>query len=141
MRSLAEIERRIETGSPRLKAAAAAVELLRLGEEVLENWVTAKGLKPTDGGLEGFRLLALQRQGARGDPSFNACRETCRELAYHYNLLTCEAEHPEAAGRLTMMRMIASHICFFVAGKMQIAELGEFCCSSRSLRLDDDARV
>ena len=37
--------------------------------------------------VESFRLLALHRQGARGVPSFNACRETCREIAYHYNLL------------------------------------------------------
>lgn len=141
MRPLKEIEERIEAVSPDLDAAAAATELLRLGEEVLETWVTAKGLKPTGGGVEGFRLLALQRQGAKGDPSFNACRETCRELAYHYNLLTAEPGHPDTARRLTMMRMVASHICFFIGGKMQVAELGEFCCSSRSLRLNDDLRV
>ncbi|NIV18494.1 MAG: hypothetical protein GWN47_08835, partial [Woeseiaceae bacterium] len=49
----------------------AAEELLRFSEEVLEHWVTARGDEPTHDEREGFRLLALHRQGARGDPSFN----------------------------------------------------------------------
>ena len=52
------------------------------GERVLERWLEARGETPTAARREGFRLLALHRQGARGDPSFNACRESCRELAY-----------------------------------------------------------
>ena len=84
--------------------------------------------------VEGFRLLALHRQGARGEPSFNACRETCRELAYHYNLIRLQADHPETRRRLAMAAMIANHLLLFVSGKMQVAQLGEFCCSSRPLR-------
>jgi len=61
--------------------------LLREAESVLEEWLRARGEAPTSETSEGFRLLALHRQGARGVPSFNACRETCREIAYHYNLL------------------------------------------------------
>ena len=80
----------------------------------------------------------MRRQGATGEPSFNACRETCRELVYHYNLIILEPDHPDAAGRLRMMRMVVAHICYFVGGKMQIARLGEFCCSSRALRLEED---
>ena len=67
-----------------LVAAPADVdpdEVLALGEAVLEHWVRARGKQPTDDEREGFRLLALHRQGADKDPSFNACRETCRELA------------------------------------------------------------
>jgi len=33
-----------------------------------------------------------------------------------------------------MMAMIAMHLYLFVSGKLQSAELGEFCCSSRPLR-------
>ncbi len=141
MRPLSEIERRIEAVPSNSGPRAASAEVLRLAEEVIENWILAKSIKPTRGSTEGFRLLALQRQGAKGDPSFNACRETCRELAYHYNLLTLEPDHPDVAKRLVMMRMLASHICLFISGKMENAKLGEFCCSSRALRLDDDLRA
>ena len=112
-----------------------AGELLRLGEEILEHWVSAKGLQPTMDRREGFRILALHRQGSKGDPSFNACRETCRELAYYYNLLSLEPDHPERASRLQMMALVANHLVLFVAGKMQVQQLGEFCCSSKSIRL------
>ena len=63
----------------REKAASYADELLALGETILESWVLAHDKTPTAETVEGFRLLALHRQGARGEPSFNACRETCRE--------------------------------------------------------------
>jgi hypothetical protein len=94
----------------------------------------ACGETPTTEKREGFRLLALHRQGARGVPSFNACRETCREIAYHYNMLCMEPAHELAAGRQRMMIMLAKHLVLFVRGKMQVAGLGEFCCASRPLR-------
>ncbi len=112
----------------------AAAELLAIGESVLEAWVRARGEAPTDARKEGFRLLALHRQGARGEPSFNACRETCRELAYHYNLITLAPDHPDTGHRLTLAAMIARHLMLFVGGKLEVAGLGEFCCSSRPLR-------
>jgi hypothetical protein len=115
-------------------ASAAAAELLRLGEEILECWLKAKHVAPTEAEKEGFRLLALHRQGAKGDPTFNACRETCRELAYHYNLITLEPEHQETEKRVKLMVMVAKHLCLFIEGKLQLAGLGEFCCSSRSIR-------
>lgn len=134
MRPLAEIERRIDTLGHRGDPVAGAAELLALGEEVLEHWVAARGETPTHETREGFRLLALHRQGARGEPSFNACRETCRELAYHYNLITAEPDHPDTGRCFAMAVMVARHLYLFVAGKMEIAQLGEFCCSSRPLR-------
>jgi hypothetical protein len=127
VRPLADIEARL----PRVTAAA---ELLALGEEILEHWVAARGLVPTNEAREGFRLLALHRQGAAGEPSFNACRETCRELVYHYNLLTQQPDHPETQRRLALGTMVATHLFLFVSGKLQVAGLGEFCCSSRPLR-------
>ena len=138
MRPLADIERRlgeIESGAAG-RGPAAATELLAIGEEVLERWVCAKGLVPTCEEREGFRLLALHRQGCTDDPSFNACRETCRELVYHYNLVTLDPQHPETARRITMMTLVANHLFLFVAGKMQVAALGDFCCASRPLRQD-----
>ena len=112
----------------------AVEELLAIGERVLETWVRARGEAPTEARKEGFRLLALHRQGARGEPSFNACRETCRELAYHYNLIALEPDHPDTGHRLTLAAMIARHLTLFVGGKLEVAGLGEFCCSSRPLR-------
>jgi hypothetical protein len=108
--------------------------LLALAEEVLELWITARGDEPTHDKREGFRLLALHHQGTRGVPSFNACRETCREVAWHYNLLTLEPEHAESAQRLRMMEMLARHLALFVGGKLEVEGLGDFCCASRPLR-------
>ena len=108
--------------------------LLREAESVLEEWLRARGEAPTSETSEGFRLLALHRQGARGVPSFNACRETCREIAYHYNLLCAEPDHALSARRQLMMAMLAKHLALFVSGKMQVEGLGEFCCASRPLR-------
>ena len=139
MRSLADLEAVFEAPASIPDTRARADELLRASEEVLEHWITARGEVPTREEREGFRLLALHRQGAKGDPSFNACRETCREVAYHYNLVTMRDEYSDITDRLYMMGMISRHLYLFVSGKMQIAELGEFCCSSKPIRSNDAA--
>ena len=105
-------------------------ELLAQAEAVLEEWVKARGEAPTLETSEGFRLLALHRQGARGVPSFNACRETCREIAYHYNLLGVKQD----ARTELMMTMLVEHLKLFVRGKLEVEGLGDFCCASRPLR-------
>jgi hypothetical protein len=139
---------------------ALSREFLRLGEAVLENWIVARGEIPAEETKEGFRLLALHRQGAKGDPSFNACRETCRELVYHYNLVL-GATGSDPAGltpddgsrsrrsdgvrpcgsdpnqTLRMMALVAKHLCLFVSGKMQTTGLGEFCCAAKPVRAGD----
>ena len=135
MRSLAAIEQRLEAlAAQPAPGADGASELLALGEQVLEHWVAAKGLEPTQDTREGFRLLALHRQGCTDEPSFNACRETCRELVYHYNLVHLEPQHPDTGQRLRMMTLVANHLFLFVAGKLQVRGLGDFCCASRPLR-------
>ena len=105
-------------------------ELLAQAESVLEEWVNARGEAPTLETSEGFRLLALHRQGACGVPSFNACRETCREIAYHYNVLGVKHD----AKTELMMTMLVEHLKLFVRGKLEVEGLGEFCCASRPLR-------
>jgi hypothetical protein len=134
LRPLADIEARLDALESAGAGAADAGDLLALSEEVLEHWVSARGEAPTGEEREGFRLLALHRQGCRGTPSFNACRETCRELVYHYNLLGQDTDPAAAARHARMMVLLARHLHLFVAGKMQVAQLGEFCCSSRPLR-------
>ena len=139
MRSLAELETVFELPLATPDAEARAAELLQASEEVLEHWITARGDVPTSDKREGFRLLALHRQGAKGDPSFNACRETCREIAYHYNLVTMRDDYSDITDRLSMLAMICKHLYLFVSGKMQVAELGEFCCSAKPIRSADGA--
>jgi hypothetical protein len=135
MRSLAEIENRLTqllSGGDHGKQTVT--ELLRLGEEVLEHWIVARGETPTRSRREGFRLLALHRQGAKDAPSFNACRETCRELVYRYNLVMSEPDPVKAAVTAAMAVLVAKHLFLFVSGKMEVEGLGEFCCSSKTLR-------
>lgn len=115
-------------------APELADELLAGGEAIIEIWLSAHDAMPTTRTVEGFRLLALQRQGARGDASFNACRETCRELVYHRNLVRLEPTHTDTARRLRLGAMVARHLALFIGGKLEVAGLGEFCCSSRPLR-------
>lgn len=135
MTPLEEIEARLDqlaSGGSLGKETAA--ELLRLGEDVLEHWIVARGDTPTQDRREGFRLLALHRQGAKDAPSFNACRETCRELVYRYNLVMAEPDPVKAAVTAAMAVLVAKHIFLFVTGKMEVEGLGEFCCSSKALR-------
>lgn len=133
MRPIEAIERELDIVPPVQARPEAARWLLGLAEEVLEAWITARGEAPTVEQREGFRLLALHHQGAAGAPSFNACRETCREIAFHYNLLTLEATE-DAEKRLAMMAMLVRHLTLFVGGKLQVEGLGDFCCASRPVR-------
>ncbi len=116
---------------------ADGARLLALSEQVLELWITARGDTPTRETREGFRLLALHRQGAQDLPSFNACRETCREIAYHYNLIEVSRDVALNTRNARMMALVARHLLLFVSGKMQSEKLGEFCCASRPLRQDE----
>ena len=135
MSAFAAIETAIESLAAGGDHLAAAERLLGLAEQVLEQWIETRGDVPTRDSKEGFRLLALQRQGARGVPSFHACRETCREIAYHYNLIHAEPDSGLAVRRQAMMAMLTKHLLLFVSGKMQVEGLGEFCCASKPLRL------
>ena len=126
---------RIEQEIELLKSNPSAIsdpeaKLLRLAEYILENWLVAHGLEPTEEKREGYRLLALHRQGAKGNPSFNACRETCRELIYQLNLFRLHSDMKQIA----LSAMVAMHLLLFIRGKMEVQELGEFCCSSKALR-------
>ena len=140
MRDLTELEAIFDAPLQSGDYSARAEELLLASEEVLEHWVVARGEAPTDDTREGFRLLALHRQGSKGDPSFNACRETCREVAYHYNLVTMQPEHADITDRLGMMALVSKHLYLFITGKLQVAGLGEFCCSSKPIRSAQDTR-
>jgi hypothetical protein len=134
MTTLARIEAELEAMELH-PGEQSATTLLALGEQVLERWLEAHDKIPTADKREDFRLIALHRQGAQGDPSFNACRETCREIAYRYNLARPADElEAERAANLVTMRRLVQHLALFVSGKLESAKLGEFCCSSRALR-------
>ena len=134
MRSLEALERELDIVPPPAAHGAARDWLLGLAEETLEAWVEARGGVPTFERREGFRLLALHHQGARGDPSFNACRETCREIAYHYNVLATDLAADERRKAVAMTTLLVRHLVLFVGGKLQVEGLGEFCCASRPVR-------
>lgn len=116
---------------------ALAGELLQIGEAALEAYVSARGLKPTKDKKEGFRLLALHRQGAKGEPAFNACRESCREIVYLHNCIQMKEYIKDAPRRIKLAAMVARHIVLFIDGKLLESGLGEFCCSSRPLRQNE----
>jgi hypothetical protein len=134
MMSLSAVADLLDEAPSSAPPRARSDAMLEAGEAILEHWLLAKDVQPTGGKREGFRLLALHRQGAKCDPSFNACRESCRELVYHYNLIAAASDGPAAIAEVKMMRFILNHLYLFVTGKMEVEGLGEFCCSSRPLR-------
>jgi hypothetical protein len=139
-RSFDDLEADIDrVADSELGPTLAVAQLLACGEEALERWIEGRGHVPTTERREGFRLLALHRQGAKGEPSFNACRETARELAYHYNLVTADPTHAETRRRVRMAAMTAKHLCLFVSAKMQVEGIGEFCCAAKPMRRSDEA--
>ena len=131
MTDFAEIEKGIEALKHNPAAVSEPAEyVLALAEQILENWLMAHGLNPTNEKREGFRLLALHRQGVKNDSSFNACRETCRELIYQTNLYRLNQDR----SKIVLSAMVAMHLLLFIRGKLESQELGEFCCSSKALR-------
>ena len=133
MIDFAEIENRIHAIRDNPQSVSdPAGDLLTAGERVLENWLESHDLEPTDATHEGFRLLALHRQGAINDPSFLACRETCRELVYQVNVHRLDRDNAQ----INIIGMVALHLLYFVRGKLEEQQLGEFCCSSKSLRTE-----
>lgn len=135
---MARVEATLAAPDAARNALAEAEANLAEGEAVLEAWLVSRGVEPTQETVEGFRLLALHRQGARGDPSFNACRETCRELVYLRNVVALHDDDPEEAARaLRLQAMVLKHLALFIGGKLQEAGLGEFCCSARPLRTSE----
>lgn len=108
--------------------------MLAMAETVLEAWLEGRGEPATQDRLEGFRLLALHRQGCRGVPSFNACRETCREIVFRHNVAAAYADDAaESLAQRRLMAMTVTHLALFVGGKMAAVGLGDFCCSARPL--------
>ena len=137
-RSVAELEAYIEGPKPEVSPTVQAADYLLVGEEMLENWLAAQERVPTQDKKEGFRILALHRQSCKGEPSFNACRETCRELAYYYNLITLEPDSEDMTSRLAIMDMVAKHLVLFIGNKMMDDQVGEFCCSAKVNRLSSE---
>jgi len=141
--SIEEIEQRVDAiiATPNAELArdakSIADEFLSMGEAILEAWLEAKGQVPTTDTHEGFRVLALHRQAAKGNPSFNACRETCRELVYHRNLILHDPAAENIAHSIRVGAMVVRHLSLFIGGKLQADGLGEFCCSSRPIRQAD----
>jgi len=56
------------------------------------------------------------------------------ELVYHYNLLTLEPADERTTERKQMMYFVAKHLFLFISGKLEVQELGNFCCASKPLR-------
>ena len=127
----------------RAQAEELAARMLGLGEIILQFWVRSRGETPTTQRKEGFVILALHRQGAKGEPSFNACRETCREIVFQHNVILQPTgeDVPSCDVRLSalkLMVMVVRHLALFVSGKMEVAGLGEFCCASKTIRQKSD---
>jgi hypothetical protein len=136
MRSFAQLEAALDHPVSPDAPVEAATSMLHVGEEALENFLLAKGKIPVEDQIEGFRLLALHAQGSADDPSFDSCVETARELVYQYNLIRLEPEHADTTSRLKMMQIVARHLVVFVGGKLEVAELGNFCCAAKPIRLN-----
>ena len=114
--------------------------LLSAAEDAITAWLAAHGATPQPGLVEGYRLLALHRQAAGIASNFLACRETCRELIYQINCASVAADTTERARRLRLADMAGTHLALFVAGSLETAGLGTFCCAARPLHAPDAAQ-
>jgi len=115
-----------------------ALEVLELGELTLKFWIISRGGIPTESKKEGFVILALHRQGAKGEPSFNACRESCREAVYQYNVILQSQDRQQTLSALKLLIMVVRHLALFISGKLEVAGLGDFCCASKPIRQKDE---
>jgi len=120
-----------------VRAKERAEELLELGETCLRFWIIARGGIPTSAKKEGFSILALHRQGAKGEPSFNACRESCREAVYQYNVILQNDDNEQTLRALRLQIMVVRHLALFISGKLEVSGLGDFCCASKPIRQKD----
>ncbi len=112
--------------------------LLASGEQSVSRWLEAHGQQPTQETHEGYRLLALHRQAARPDPSFNACRESCRELIYQCNVAAASDDVHSIGQHTRLAANVAKHLLLFIDGKLENSRMGEFCCAARPLRARDE---
>ncbi len=120
-----------------VQAKKLAQEILVLGELTLHFWIIARNETPTNAKKEGFSILALHRQGAKGEPSFNACRESCREAVYQYNVILQSGDDEQTLRALKLQIMVVRHLALFISGKLEVAGLGDFCCASKPIRQKD----
>lgn len=102
-----------------------AAELTRIGEEILEHWLLARGETPPEGNEEELRLLALQARCTALEPRFEGCRAACLELIDQANLVTAEPEHAATAERLLVAVAADFHLYSFVTSRMAEAGLRE----------------
>ena len=89
---LADIGQRLNQLVAQPAQPSDAPELLALGEESLEHWVRAKGKEPTDDLREGYRLLALHRQGLNPAQIAQARDLTERTILGHLTRLISDGE-------------------------------------------------
>ena len=114
---------------------SAPDELLALGEAILETWLAAHGEIADDRARrKAFACWRCTARARAATPSFNACRETCRELVYHHNLVRLDPAHPISRAACGSVQWWRGTWLLFIGGKLEVAGLGEFCCAARPLR-------
>ena len=120
-----------------LVAAAPDIadELVGIGETILEIWLAAHGKTPTR--ADGRRASACWRFIARAPGAMRASTPAARPAASWsitailFVSIPCI---PTRRGGCASAAMVARHLALFIGGKLEVAGLGEFCCSSRPLR-------
>ena len=83
------------------------------------------------------RAFACWRCSARALAATQASTPAAKPVASSSTTAISSAldpAHPDTARRLRLGAMVARHLALFIGGKLEVAGLGEFCCSSRPLR-------
>lgn len=108
---LQALERRIAAGE-KLPLAATVEETLVLVRRLLIAYVAEEGRKPVPdavaGLLDAFKLLV------RGEPSWNAIRDNCRELVYYGNCINMGRKDALPAAAEKMAVRTARHVYLYV---------------------------
>ncbi len=116
--SLGEIEGRIESLEARVAAAedtplAVVLEpAIRVASDTMRAYIAAAGEKPTP--APDADILEAWQRLVKGDPTWNAIRDNCRELVYYRNCIASGRADALPTAPARMAVRLVRHVYLYV---------------------------
>jgi hypothetical protein len=109
--ALCALERRLAAGEV-LPLAATVDEAIAVTTRLLAAYIAAEGSKAAPGG--GTDILEVFKVLVKGEPSWTAIRDNCRELVYYRNCIGMERADALPQAPATMSLRTARHVLLYV---------------------------